>query len=81
MNSSLRQHLLLLIIFFLLCSNSLLYSNAQTYRLKVRIEPESGEIFVQGRLEIHLIDPRLEEFHFNLHGIFQIQELKLKISL
>ncbi|MBD3414906.1 MAG: hypothetical protein GF421_10805 [Candidatus Aminicenantes bacterium] len=32
---------------------------------------------MQGKLNIHLKDPLLEKFHFNLHGTFQINKLKI----
>jgi len=52
-------------------------ANPKSYIFKVWIEPESGEISVQGKLNIHLNDPLLKEFSFNLHGTFQINKLKI----
>jgi hypothetical protein len=51
-----------------------------SYQLKVRIEPESGEISVQGKFRVLLGDQPQGEFQFNLHGTFSIQELKVEGS-
>ncbi len=47
------------------------------YHLKVKIEPESGELSVEGRFRVILREQPLNEFDFNLHGTFSIQELKV----
>jgi len=53
------------------------HAHPKSYHLKVHIEPESGEIFVQSKLCIHFSDTPLEKFSFNLHGTFQINKLKI----
>jgi hypothetical protein len=70
-------YFILLFFLFIRYSDASSYAYPKFYDLNVRIEPESGEVFVEGKLEIQLIDPLIEKFQFNLHGTFQIQELKI----
>ena len=78
----LRKFLLLWTVFFisLLFSYSGELTRPTSYHLKVRIEPESEELSVQGRFRVVLGDQPQGEFHFNLHGTFSIQELKVEGS-
>ncbi len=70
------------LIFFLyfLCffsSYSSEYVRPESYDLKVQIEPDSGNISVQCELKIHLLDHLSKQFDFDLHGTFQVDDLKI----
>jgi len=60
-----------------LCTYSAEITRPSFYRLKVRIEPESGELSVEGKFHVILGDPSRKEIDFNLHGTFSIQRLKV----
>jgi hypothetical protein len=49
--------------------------------MEVRIEPEYGEIFVNCKFKVLLSDPSQTDISFNLHGTFQIEELKINGNL
>lgn len=53
----------------------------ESYHLEVRIEPEYGEIFVNGKFKVLLNDPSLRNISFNLHETFKIEELKINGQL
>jgi hypothetical protein len=67
------------VLFFIsfLFSFSTQLTKPSSYHLKVRIEPESGEISVEGKLYVILGDPSRKKIDFNLHGTFSIRELKV----
>jgi hypothetical protein len=68
----------LLIFIFFLFAFSADMAKPTFYHLKVRIEPESGELFVEGKFRVLLGEQPLNEFDFNLHGTFSIQKLKVE---
>lgn len=48
-----------------------------SYKLKVRIEPEKGEIFVNGVISILLKDEKDKGFSFDIHDTFTLENLLL----
>ena len=66
-------------IFISLLTLSCLYSaeitKPESYILKVKIEPASGEIFVDGKVLIVLKDTKQRDFSFDLHETFIIEKL------
>jgi hypothetical protein len=75
----LRKCLFLWMLFFIsfLFAYSREMAKPAFYHLKARIEPESGELSVEGKFRVIPGEPPLKEFDFNLHGTFSIQELKV----
>lgn len=48
-----------------------------SYKLKVRIEPEKGEVFVNGVISILLKDEKDKGFSFDIHDTFTLENLLL----
>jgi hypothetical protein len=71
-----KRFLLWAIFSIVLFANSGELAKPAFYHLKVRIEPESRELSVEGKFRVILGEQTLKDFAFNLHGTFSIQRLE-----
>jgi len=53
-------------------------TNPHRYNLDVKIEPERGEIVVEGKVSIALSNPEQKNFSFDIHEIFKIDNLTIE---
>ena len=67
--------IILTLLFPLLILNANETAKPLYYRLKVKIEPASGEIFVNGKVGIQLENIKQRNFSFDLHETFIIEKL------
>jgi hypothetical protein len=66
---------LLISLMVLLCSHAEEITKPVSYQLKVQINPASGEIFVDGNIVIELKHLKQNDFSFDFHETFTIDEL------
>ena len=74
-----KRHFFVWIFFFAFfhCLCSAQAAKPVSYCLKVRIEPESGGLFAEGKFRVIPADQSRREFDFNLHGTFLVQGIKV----
>ena len=48
-----------------------------SYHLETRIEPDSGEIYVDGTFKVILGTQNQKNFDFNLHGTFRVEKIRV----
>jgi hypothetical protein len=68
---------LFILLMVLFCSYAEEITKPVSYQLKAQINPASGEIFVDGNISIELKDLKQNDFCFDLHETFTIDELSI----